>query len=238
MCWNLTIEWTGPNGQRDRIPQFLETLLAFLMKYPDDGTETFPERVAKHYRENPNQITDLDISAARKLVARPLGDAEAEALEGQPITGALNDIPPDLMLFYLSENDWQGGQGHPGVRPKLQRLLEACLEIDNVGPAVATKVLYLKRPHLIPICDQRVRSRLLANEGEDAEAILTCIDKIREIGRENLASIADAVNWVQQHLPDGDAYSKLSMVRAVEMAIWLEENEPRSWRYYTALLRG
>ena len=65
---------------------------------------------------------------------------------------------------------------------------------------------------------------------------MDCINKIRQIGRANLVTITAAVQHLNEHLPNRDAYIEMSLVRALDAVIWFLEQKPRH-KEYGALFR-
>ena len=63
----------------------------------------------------------------------------------------LHDLPFDLDLVAAEDDQWQAADGD-GV---LSAAIAACIH-PGIGLASATKVLHLKRPHLVPILDRLV----------------------------------------------------------------------------------
>lgn len=233
MCWNMTIKWTRRDGQTDSVPRFLEMLCAFCSSSPDDSRPDFPERVARQHRDHPNEITELDVAALRRLmVARNLTpDVVQELQESPAIRETVSRIDCAWHLFYMPDDSWEQIE----VAGKIADALEATMNVHGVGLAVGTKLLHLKRPHLIPMCDSFTVRRLLDEvPGQPQAAAMRCIARFREIGIANLDTIARATAHLQQRIPVSDAYYGASLVRALEAVIWFDEGSPAR-RIYAAL---
>jgi len=231
MCWNQTITWD--DGQ-EHIDNFTETLICFLMAYPDNGNPNAPERVAQHYIDFPNEFTENDIKAAEALGARGHANAAAEDLMGDGgihVREALENVDINWCLFEIDDNVWA-----QEVEPAVRAVIKAITTIRDIGFSVGTKLLYLKRPHLIPICDRLVNTRIIDHDAKNSDEVMDCINKIRQIGRANLVTITAAVQHLNEHLPNRDAYIEMSLVRALDAVIWFLEQKPRR-KEYGALFR-
>jgi len=220
------------------VENFAEALFAFVMAYPDSGNAHHPERVAQDFMQAPNEFNEADIAGAEQLRARGHARrAQADLLGdvAEPVRSLLREsLCTEWRLFELPEADWQNT-----VAGALRNTLEAMDGIRHVGFSVATKLLYLKRPHLVPICDELVASRVM--EGEPLRNIgeaMRCIERIRRIGQRNLELIAGVVGRLDAVLPDGDAYRDLSHPRALDAVIWFCEKQHRRLDYAALFSRG
>ena len=100
----MPLTWTNANGEIETIQNPVEMFSAFCVRYPDDGTTSFPERVARENTEPPacNQIRDRDIHAAARLGARTNMQGGLEAVlvgHHDAINDQLAAVPSEWRLF-------------------------------------------------------------------------------------------------------------------------------------------
>lgn len=105
---------------------------------------------------DPFELTAVDITLANRIIARMGTDVSVAILERASAVGeALRRIAPDATLAAATDAlDWS-------ALADLYRSLDG---VPAVGVARLTKVLHRKRPALVPILDEVVRSYLLAVE--------------------------------------------------------------------------
>lgn len=230
MCWNRTIKWKAPDGRPDQISHFVEKLCAFCIRNPYDGSEHFPETVAKGNAgrncQDANLITDIDFAAMNRLHARAgpeVWQAIQEAWQENEIDDLLGDVQRNWRLFTMADWRWKGE-----ARPAIEKLISACCDIRGIQASVATKLLWIKRPHLIPICDGKVRGRLGCTKGNQVHRAMTTIDRLRKIGRDphNKRILNAAKAYVSDRLPGTKPYTWIPPVRILEAVIWLEQSNP------------
>ena len=232
MCWNTPLEVTPENGEQESIPRFLEMLCGFCLCYSDDSSPDFPDRVAwsGQFRDDPDEIIEIDIQAMKRLgVARNLQRSVAEELLGNVIIqNAIGEISHEWYLFDLP-HDWAEME----VGSRVLSAINTIMDVHGAGLAVATKLLYLKRPKLIPICDSLIVQRLLGVKSSTPQVGMRCIECIRKIGIGNLDVLDAAIAHLQDRLPVGAAYHNLSSVRVLEAVIWFDKfgKNPPPWQY-------
>ena len=96
-----------------------------------------------------NIISQKDIRAANQLFAR-IGQETAKRLQtSSQLQNILSEVKNEG-IGELSPNKWII------VKNQMNSLLKTACAINGVGLAVATKILHLKRPKLIPILDSFV----------------------------------------------------------------------------------
>lgn len=133
-----------------------------------------------------------------------------ELLDGVPRSW-LTAIDPAWRLLELSDAEWTTGQ----VSARLGAALAAMVG-DHRGLSVATKLLHLKRPELVPILDSLVVDQL-GGRGSPATQL---IEHLRAEGRRNL----DGLRAIQEGLagingPDGKPIRR-SLVRILDTLVW------------------
>ena len=158
-------------------------------------------------RTPPNIITNEDVSAINRTIrARsPLSAWEPLITHTGPLPW-LAALDPDWELFAMDDGDWRAND--------CQRLLTAALKAA-VGPyrnlSVATKVLHLKRPRLIPVLDSLVVQQLGGVLGTPA---MTLLIHLRSVGRKNL----DVLRTIQSVL--AQRRFERSVVRILDALLW------------------
>jgi len=133
-----------------------------------------------------------------------------ELLDGVPRPW-LTAIDPSWALFDLSDGEWV--EAH--VADRVGAALAAMVG-DHRGLSVATKLLHLKRPALVPILDSLVVDQL-GGRGTKATKL---IEHMRGEGRQNL----DALRAIQDGLAtligaDGQPIHR-SLVRILDVLLW------------------
>jgi len=234
----MCIEWEDIHGQQE-ITNFIEVLSAFCICYPDDGSECFPERVAAQNArgEEPahNHITEADTTAANRLGARrPIEGVWQPVMDrhGNAIAERLEQVAPGWQLFEQNQEEWENE-----IKPAIKNLLEYCLHIHGLGIASTTKLLWVKRPHLIPICDSVILGNLVGGSANTVSRAMRGIDKIRAVGQ----ATADALGEAQEHLarlsPE-NAYHNLPRLRILEVLLWFHYEKPHRKEHYCLFDEG
>lgn len=101
---------------------------------------------------DPFELNALDVRLANRIIARMGSDVSARILDRRgEVAAALRHVPTDATLAVpADEVDWDAVYG----------LYRALSGLPAVGVARMTKVLHRKRPALVPILDEVVRSYL------------------------------------------------------------------------------
>ena len=122
--------------------------------------------------------------------------------------GWLQELSTSWDLFSMSDEVWTAVQCET-------RILAALTAV--MGPyrttSIATKLLHVKRPKLIPICDGRVCSMVEKRAGNAMETT-SLIMAVREIGRANLDELAE----IQQRLTSIGI--DRTLVRILDSLLW------------------
>lgn len=169
------------------------------------------------YHEVNNTITLENINAANKLFARISKPAAERIIHSEMIRNSLAVIDY-RELGEISEEEWRD------YKEKLYNLFLSFFSIKGAGIAVATKILHLKRPKLIPILDSFVVKFLTEIDTQNvldkqhlAEIGVKTIGVIREDIRRNLESFTK----LRQRL--SDLPIPLSKVRLYDILVWSTE---------------
>lgn len=133
-----------------------------------------------------------------------------ELLDGVPRPW-LTAIDPSWRLLDLSGVEWAETHAADRLGAALAQMVG-----DHRGLSVATKLLHLKRPALVPILDSLVVDQL-GGRGTEATKL---IEHMREEGRQNL----DALRAIQDALAtligaDGQPIQR-SLVRILDVLLW------------------
>lgn len=217
MWHNQTVRWEG-----DQIRSFIEKVCMFCVFFPDSGKPTFYQRQANS-PEAANDITDTDIGAINNYGARSPSRVWKRLRTSGLLSSALASVSLEWSLFEIAPAAWSD------VRQHLLDVLSLCLEERGVALSTATKVLHLKRPKLIPICDSVVLGRLLGlkDSSSSVERGIQCIEKMRSIGQveENRRIILIAQKHLSSALPADNPYASMTPLRVLEAVLWLETRQ-------------
>jgi Family of unknown function (DUF6308) len=134
----------------------------------------------------------------------------SELLDGVPRSW-LAALDPAWTLLDLSDAAWEEGHVTDRLRAALNEMVG-----DHRGLSVATKLLHLKRPALVPILDSLVVDQL-GGRGVEGSAL---IEHVRAEGRRNL----DALHGIQRELAtivgSDDQPIRRSLVRILDVLLW------------------
>ena len=126
-------------------------------------------------------------------------------------------IDPGWNLFTMSDVQWK--------KQNVLRLLDALFTTvirKGINIPRATKILHIKRPALIPVCDAYVL-RLLGIPGTSANSGLAAVIQIRTAGRANLKTLEE----LQQRLKTEPPKLSRTLVRITDALVW--GSHPDSW---------
>lgn len=166
-----------------------------------------------------DEISWEDIRAADRLYANIMrfwSSAAEGMVESLKIPVVLRKIE-NIDLGDIRDSQW------PDTKSRLRELLQTFLSIRGVGLAVATKVLHLKRPKLIPILDSYVM-RFLSDVDTSQipkTALLEYAIQAFEISRRDLARNRQNFDVLQNNLRDLPI--PLEKVRMYDILCWTIE---------------
>jgi len=164
-----------------------------------------------------DRIALEDIEAANNLFAGIRPGAALAILKSSEIPAGLAALP-DEELDEIPPERWEQSQWD------LARLLWAFCSLRWVDLAVATRVLHLKRPHLIPILDPSVVRFLLGSDPstvEDKEKLVHLGLAAIEIIRQDLMANRRAFRRLESAL--SDLPIPLPRVRLYDILAWSTE---------------
>ncbi len=158
-----------------------------------------------------DRITESDIQGANGIGAGipPQSWESVTRLAALPELAA---IPRDADLVGASDATWA-----QEIRPLVARLLERLAELPHVETPRATKVLYLKRPALVPVCDTTLLEALTSSPAHDTAAGLRALDLLRRIGRAHAGPLDRALAFLA-----GRGFASLTRARVLEAALSME----------------
>jgi len=157
---------------------------------------------------NPDLISRDDVALINRTMGARSSYSNWNRLFKRGTLPGLRAINPQIDLFLTPEREWTDQR----VVDNLASVFASVIG-EGIGIAVATKVLHLKRPRLIPVCDSYVLRRM-GIPGQNAGsgvALVECLRTLRKqwtppllqlqrsIGDKGydrtLVRIADAVMW-------------------------------------------
>jgi len=157
---------------------------------------------------DPDLISRNDVALVNRTMGARSSYSNWARLFKRGSLPALRAIGSDVDVFLTSDREW-------AARHVLENLtsLFGLVVGRGIGIAVATKVLHLKRPRLIPVCDSYVLG-LMGIPGQDAGSGVALVECLRSLRRQwtqpleqlqrsltsrgydrSLARIADALMW-------------------------------------------
>jgi Family of unknown function (DUF6308) len=155
---------------------------------------------------DPNRIVREDLRTINStFVARSPAAAWQHLFEAGELPW-LKALDPGWDLIALDKSDWR----RFGCRDRLVDAFEA-IRGPYRAQAVATKILHLKRWHLVPVLDSLVAFQLGAPSSTPTIAL---VEHLRAEGRANL----DGLRYVQSYLAERDI--DRSYVRILDALIW------------------
>lgn len=155
-----------------------------------------------------NRIVVEDIVAINATMSARSPHADWADLISHGDLDELRAIDTDWDLFMTPDDVWTGNR----VADKLAALFATVIG-KGIGISRATKVLHIKRPRLIPVCDSYVL-RLMGIPGEDPASAVALIEHLRAIRGSLLPTLLD----FQEKL--GHRSLDRTLVRIADGLIW------------------
>jgi hypothetical protein len=163
-----------------------------------------------------HRITEDDVTAINTSMRARSRHADWGRLIECADLRELRCVDPALDLITTPPGIWDAAQ----MPAQLEKLFEAVIG-PRIGISRATKVLHIKRPALIPVCDAYVL-RLLGIPGDTAAAGVAAVVHLRKEGRRNLHALRD----LQSRLAVELGVSR-TLVRVLDALIW--GSYPDTW---------
>lgn len=188
------------------------------------GPNAYDEWVSKSVE--PNRITSGDVSAVNQtMAARTPYKHWTTFTEATADASWLTALDPAWDLYATPEEEWL-----QHVVPKhLDATFEAVIGPYR-GPAVATKVLHIKRPRLIPVCDSYVAGTM-GVKLLDSAGLLRLVMHLRKQGRANMAALLT----IQTRL--SAAGIERTLVRILDALLWMRGNNRGEYTVFAQWLR-
>lgn len=163
---------------------------------------------------DPNRITTGDVFAVNQtMVARTSHRHWTKFTEAVADESWLTALDADWDLYAMPEKE--------GLQHVVFRHLDDAFKAV-IGPyrrpAVTTKVLHIKRPRLIPVCDSYV-ARTMGVELVDGSGLLRLVMHLHKQGQENL----EALSEIQARLREIGI--ERTLVRILDALLWMRGNE-------------
>ena len=168
----------------------------------------------------PNRITDNDVNVInRSMGTRSKRSRWDPIIEVGDLPELLN-IDPTWDLILMDDADWERQRVLEHVEAATDALVQPYIQI-----AAVTKVLHIKRPALVPVCDADVLGRLGVTESKASRSVVAvCVDLRRE-GRRLLEPLTILQTRVAEEL-----HQQISLVRILEILIWNSHPNRGGWR--------
>lgn len=129
----------------------------------------------------------------------------------------LVDVQASWDLVEMSDEEWQRNKCQLRIRKAIESMLTTGRNI-----AVITKALHLKRPRLIPICDNLVQ-QVLGTSVSGADEASQLIGHIRAQAQRNRCELQEIQTSLKSAAPDLER----SLVRILDGVLW--GCHPASW---------
>jgi len=170
----------------------------------------YDDYIARH--PGSNVIDSEDIGVINRTMRARTPVAEWETLFSEPSHSWLAKLSTEWDLLAMDDPAWQARGCSDALRAAF-RGIQAPYPVQAPwrGRAVATKLLHLKRPALVPVCDSLVEAHLGVPSSIDALAL---VELIRTEGRRNLAGLCS----VQAHLR-GSGIDR-TLIRVFDGLLW------------------
>jgi hypothetical protein len=124
---------------------------------------------------NPDLISRDDVALVNRTMGARSSYSNWNRLFKRGTLPGLRAINPQIDLFLTPDREWTGQH----VVNNLASAFEMVIG-KGIGIAVATKVLHLKRPRLIPVCDSYVL-RLMGIPGQNARSGVALVECLRTL---------------------------------------------------------
>lgn len=136
----------------------------------------------------------------------------------------LTRLDPAWDLIRMPEASWLSQDCTASIEAAFQGLYGA-----HRRKAIITKLLYMKRPLLVPICDSTLAG-LMRLRKDDPQALAGFVSHFREQGRRNVA----ALEVIQRDLESRGL--RRSLPRILQAVLWCKAASSGPYWYYTQLV--
>ena len=163
----------------------------------------------------PHRIVEADILAINATMSARSPHADWQELIAHRDLSELRAIDSTWDLFLTPEKVW----AKQSVPEKVAALFNVVIG-KGIAISRATKVLHIKRPHLIPVCDSYVLY-LMGIPGEDAASGVALIQHLRSLAQDLLPALHDLQRQLRERGCDR------TLVRIMDGLIW--SSHPDTW---------
>lgn len=177
------------------------------------GPKSYDVRIA-FTRRDPwlqDHIVDEDVTAVNTTMAARTGHETWAPIVGEPSLRWLEAIDPTWDLVAMSDDEWSERR----VSIRLQDAFKS-VQRKSIGIAVATKILHMKRPALIPVLDSLVLAQVGARQTDDVASWVAGTERVRAVGRANSQALDD----IGVHLALRGIEGR-SAVRILDALLWV-----------------
>ena len=213
---NVALRVGRLDGGTLRIPHAIEMAQVFFHLDPSaNGQNSYDMYVATDAHPK-DRIVEEDVAAINRTMAARSSHAYWRELITEDPLPWLAALAPSWRLLDLSDEAWAA------VEARLAAAFEAAFGRGR-RLSVVTKVLHIKRPDLIPVCDALVLQQLGAPAGTDGdpEKAVAFIGHVRREGRRNLPGLRAIQDCLKR---EGRT---TSLLRIFEALIW--QSHPNVW---------
>lgn len=203
----ITLRVARQNGQPELVIPRAEWLAEFFFR---TSSSSISSRTDFSYdgwtlHTPPNRIVVEDIAAVNRSMAARTPPKRWLAFTQAGDLPWLSALDPDWDLMTMSDTDWKAKKCEMAISVALAQLVGPWR-----GSSIVTKMLHIKRPRLIPICDDLVTKQVGGvNQGSQT---LMVIDHIRTEGRANL----DQLIAIAAYLKSCDPPIERSLTRILD----------------------
>lgn len=189
--------------------------LKFFLEDPSSVGPLAYDRYIASGKSPANRIVLEDVvSINRTMRARSAHTRWAALIESGDLP-ELAAVDPGWDSFLTADDEWDGND----VPERVASLVEAVL-CRGIGVSVATKILHIKRPAVVPICDSYVL-QLMGIPERGGASVAAMIQHLRESRAGLLATLSD----IQRRL--SQAGIDRTLVRITDVLIW--GSHPDTW---------
>jgi hypothetical protein len=225
---HVRLDLTPLRGEHFSIP-YAGDLAEFFFRANESsvGVGSYDEWVLLAH--DPHRITTGDIGAVnRTMAARTSPSRWADFTAASDNADWLLALEADWDLFATPESEWRQRR----VQTRLGEAFAAVMGPYR-GAAVVTKVLHIKRPRLIPVCDSYVAATMGVQLGDSSDwgSLLALVSHLREQGRRNL----DGLTTIQARLHE--AGISRSSVRILDALLWMRARSTGPYTTFASWLQ-
>lgn len=220
----VTVRLARIHGSEELILPHAERLaeIFFRVDVSSRGADSYDRWIADTPQDRLHRLVPEDVAIInRTMGARSKLERWTPVLEKE--LPALRAVDPSWDLLLLPPETW----AEQRVDERIDAALDAVLG-PYLNVSVVTKILHLKRPRLIPVCDRLVAEQLgcsvpASDRAASLGFAMRVIRHLREQGRRNI----DELQLIRRHLAARGI--ERSLVRILDALLWC--SHVGSWYY-------